>query len=273
MQMLIFVVYHFCCMQPQAMRMYEPKLVIRDSTVYAISIHDQVGTLYTCDLQKPLDSALQYDLPAGRRERSLFQPLAWDLGQDTLYAVNFTDFAQNDRMQSLKSIPLARLAPYKPGEKTTLQLLQGAYANAAIENLPLVTAIKEYKFMDNLYFDLVYNGSKLYEPICVNGEITTWMWDGSTWERGATDTLDNPAFFCCFSMLGKFYLLQRSGNLYIYTGGFRKIADTPGLVNNTLVLDKDAQKAWLLNSDVLQNGKVSLAAMLSQYGMRLPLQQ
>jgi hypothetical protein len=47
---------------------------------YAIEINNQLGILWTGNVDKPLDSAQQYILPVGTKRRSMhLQPLAWDI--------------------------------------------------------------------------------------------------------------------------------------------------------------------------------------------------
>ncbi|MBK7443211.1 MAG: hypothetical protein IPI65_17390 [Bacteroidetes bacterium] len=47
---------------------FDRKIIIEDSVFYAIEINNQLGILWTGNIDKPLDSAQQYILPVGTKD-------------------------------------------------------------------------------------------------------------------------------------------------------------------------------------------------------------
>ncbi|MEZ5013146.1 MAG: hypothetical protein R2794_02540 [Chitinophagales bacterium] len=238
---------------------FDRRIIIRDSTMYAVEIKDQIGVLWICKTYDPLDSAAQYILPAGTKRRTIFfQPFAWDLYKDTIYAVNFTENMQNDRMTSLKSIPLSGLKRYTGKEQLHTAMLQAAFENGSIENLPLVNAVKEFTYMDALFFDVTKTDDAMYMGIAVDSIFRLWKYTGS-WQVTQENKVERPFCFDLCQMQDKVVAIGDKGMLLspegINTGS--KGSDAIEIAHMLLVEDEDTGMLYFLPEEAFNETSVS----------------
>lgn len=203
---------------------FERRIIIEDSIFYAVEIIGQTGVLWKGNITEPMDSAQKYALPVGTKRRSIhYLPLSWNVHNDTLYAINFTEYAQNERLTSFKSIPLFKLEKYT-GQNNAKQLMQGAFENGIIENWPMVNMLKKYKYIDDLFFDFVVTDSGIIQYIVINNELTIWEWKNNKW----TSTVMIP------------FGVQNYFNLYIKD-------------NNIIMLESNGEEICLANKTRITN--------------------
>jgi len=195
---------------------FERKIIIEDSTFYAVEIIGQTGVLWTGNINEPMDSAAHFALPAGTKRRSIhFLPFAWDMRNDTVYAVNFTEYAQNERLSSFKSIPINKLDKFS-GQNNTKQLMQAAFENGKIENWPLVNMLKKYKYIDDLFFDFVVTDSSIIQFIAVNNELTIFTWKNEMWGKSEIFPFETSGFFTAYAADNYQYLMNAEGAKFVY---------------------------------------------------------
>jgi hypothetical protein len=204
---------------------FDRKIIIEDSVFYAIEINNQLGILWTGNVDKPLDSAQQYILPVGTKRRSMhLQPLAWDISGERLYAINFTEFSQNEIIRNLKEIPLDSLEKYQPETNYRPYFYKAAMENNYIENYPFVETYRDYLYMDNFFFDIAVKGDSIYELIAIDNQITVWFWNGHTWYKSTNYTFDTNACFSTFFSQQNLCVIDGKGNSYFVSDKLNFIA-------------------------------------------------
>lgn len=245
---------------------FETKIIIMNAVFYAVEIENQAGKLYVGKMDEPIDSAKVYALPAGTKRRSAnFLPFSWDLYHDTIYAVNFTEHPQNNRLTSLKSIPVESLRLYDP-LKIQEQLLDAARLNSVVMNIPLKSTISKYKYMDNLFFDVVMKEDGLYQFICVNDELTVWMYSNEKWEQSETFPFEAHNYFLSYVQLKQLFLINARGETFLYDG--KPIHSSSlqfPLAEHIMVNDRDTGKISFVNRNAFDDTSSSLKSILDKY--------
>ena len=245
---------------------FERRIIIEDSIFYAVEIIGQTGVLWKGNITEPMDSAQKYALPVGTKRRSIhYLPLSWNVHNDTLYAINFTEYAQNERLTSFKSIPLLKLEKYT-GQNNAKQLMQGAFENGKIENWPLVNMLKKYKYIDDLFFDFVVADSTVIQFISINNELTIWTYNNNTWERSEINPFETSGFFTTYISGNYPYLINAEGELYVYTDKLIITSSkTFPLAEKILIENRDDNTIKFINYNELNKTSLSLKQILEQH--------
>ena len=245
---------------------FERRIIIEDSIFYAVEIIGQTGVLWKGNITEPMDSAQKYALPVGTKRRSIhYLPLSWNVHNDTLYAINFTEYAQNERLTSFKSIPLLKLEKYT-GQNNAKQLMQGAFENGKIENWPLVNMLKKYKYIDDLFFDFVVADSTIIQFISINNELTIWTYKNNTWERSEINPFETSGFFTTYISGNYPYLINAEGELYVYTDKLIITSSkTFPLGEKILIENRDDNTIKFINYNELNKTSLSLKQILEQH--------
>lgn len=258
---IIFTAYT-CCAQVRI----ETKIIIMNSNYYAVEIENQVGKLHVGKMDEPMDSAAVYALPAGTKRRSAnLLPFSWDLFHDTLYAVNFTEHPQNNRLTSLKSIPLSSLHLFD-SLQVQQQLLEAARMNGMIMNIPLKNTISKYRYMDYLFFDLVVYEEVLYQFICVDDELTVWKYSNGRWEQSETIPFEAHEYFLAYVQSGQLLLINAKGQQFSYDGQLKTTAllNFP-LSSYILINNRDTGEISFINRNVFDDTSSSLKSILEKH--------
>ena len=245
---------------------FERRIIIEDSIFYAVEIIGQTGVLWKGNITEPMDSAQKYALPVGTKRRSIhYLPLSWNVHNDTLYAINFTEYAQNERLTSFKSIPLLKLEKYT-GQNNAKQLMQGAFENGIIENWPMVNMLKKYKYIDDLFFDFVVADSTVIQFISINNELTIWTYNNNTWERSEINPFETSGFFTTYISGNYPYLINAEGELYVYTDKLIITSSkTFPLGEKILIENRDDNTIKFINYNELNKTSLSLKQILEQH--------
>ena len=245
---------------------FERRIIIEDSIFYAVEIIGQTGVLWKGNITEPMDSAQKYALPVGTKRRSIhYLPLSWNVHNDTLYAINFTEYAQNERLTSFKSIPLLKLEKYT-GQNNAKQLMQGAFENGKIENWPLVNMLKKYKYIDDLFFDFVVADSTVIQFISINNELTIWTYKNNTWERSEINPFETSGFFTTYISGNYPYIINAEGELYVYTDKLIITSSkTFPLGEKILIENRDDNTIKFINYNELNKTSLSLKQILEQH--------
>ena len=245
---------------------FERKIIIEDSMFYAAEIVGQTGVLWKGNINEPMDSATHFALPVGTKRRSIhFLPLAWDMRSDTIYAINFTEYAQNERLSSFKSIPIKNLDKYN-GQNNSKQLMQAAFENGKIENWPMVNMLKKYKYIDDLFFDFVVADSTVIQFISINNELTIWTYNNNTWERSEINPFETSGFFTTYISGNYPYLINAEGELYVYTDKLIITSSkTFPLGEKILIENRDDNTIKFINYNELNKTSLSLKQILEQH--------
>lgn len=245
---------------------FETKIIIENSFFYAVEIENQAAKLYVGKVDEPIDSSRVYGLPAGTKRRSAnFLPFSWDLNQDTIYAVNFTEHPQNNRLTSLKSIPVKSMRLYD-SLKLQQQLLEAARLNSIIMNVPLKNAVNKYKYMDNLFFDIAMKEGVLYHFICVNDELTTWTYSDGKWEQSDTFPFDSHNYFLAYIQGIQLFIVNSRGEIFLYDGKpVHSSSLKLPLAEHIMINDRDKGKISFVNRNVFYDTSLSLQYILDKY--------
>lgn len=266
MRIVYLFMLMFISLSLPAQGFFERKIVVSDSTFYAVEIVDQLAVLWVGKMDQPLDSARRYQLPAGTKRRSqMLLPFAWDYYNDTIYAVNFTEYAQNDRMTSLKSIAMNTLDMYDPSASKKKYFEQAAYLNGNIENFPLVSAIKKYTYMDDLFFDVMKTSSGLYQFISVKNEMTIWRWDEKTWHTTATFSFSAQQFFVGLRTGERIFVISSDGEQYFLKDILVPLGKKIQASETTLFIeDRDTQKIQVIRNSDTVDTHISMRQFIQQ---------
>jgi hypothetical protein len=246
---------------------FETKIIIEQSLFYAVQIENQAAKLYVGKLNQPIDSAKIFALPAGTKRRSAnFLPFSWDISHDTIYAINFTEHPQNNRLTSLKSIPLKSLHSYDP-ERVQQQLLEAARLNSMVMNLPLKNTISKYSYMDDLFFDVLMKDGVLYQFISVKDELTAWKYANGKWEQSEIFPFDAEHYFLAYMQTGKIYLVNSKGETFHYdnTPVHASSLGIP-LAEHILINNRDTGRISFVNRNAFDNTSLSIQSILDKYG-------
>ncbi len=245
---------------------FEPKMIIMNSFFYAVEIENQMAKLYVGKIDKPIDSATIYALPAGTKRRSLkFLPFSWEMKEDTIYAINFTESPQNNRLTSLKSIPFKSLRLYD-SSKVQQQLMEAARLNSVIMNLPLKTTISKYKYMDDLFFDLVEYDGTLYQFISVNDELTIWSYSNGTWQQSEIFSFDAHHYFLTYVQANQIFIVNAKGEVFRNDGELIPFSSLNfPLSENVMINNYDSGRISFVSQHVFENTSLSLQSILDKY--------
>ncbi|MBC8048484.1 MAG: hypothetical protein H7Y00_16920 [Fimbriimonadaceae bacterium] len=264
----IILLLFFCGNNLFAQGKFDRRIIIEKDTFYAVEINNetQVAKLFIGDIHKPIDSAAVFALPAGTKRRNQnFLPFAWTLYHDTVYCINFTEYAQNSHINSLKSIPVNTLEEYNANEKPTKNLMQAAYANKAIINLPLIKTFKKYVYMDDLYFDIQVKAGIVYQFICVKNELTVWSYKNSAWEESEVIPFKTNGFFSVFEYSGNFNVVSTSGDYLIYPPLIHMNPNSMIDISNKLIVEnRDSGEIHFISSSWLDDISLSLKEILER---------
>ncbi len=245
---------------------FDRKIIIADSTFYAIEIVDQIGILWVGNIAEPMDSAVQYIIPAGTKRRAInYQPFAWDINNNSLFAINFTENAQNDRSTSLKQIALNNLEKYTSINNPAQYLNKAAIENGTIENIPFIDTYKNNLYMDDLFFDMVTMGDSIYQFIAINNNLVAWLWDGKSWNKSASFPMEVKSFFSLYVMENDVYIMESNGVRYIYRNQPLVMASkTFDMYNSVMVINRDSNAIQFIKADAFVNTKLSLTQVITQ---------
>ncbi len=245
---------------------FEPKIIIMNSFFYAVEIENQVAKLYIGKIDQPVDSANVYALPAGTKRRTTnFLPFSWNMNRDTIYAINFTESSQNNRLTSLKSIPLNSLRLYD-SSKVQQQLMEAARLNSVIQNMPLKTIISKYKYMDDLFFDLVMKDGVLYQLISVNDELTVWSYSNGAWQQSEVYPFDAHNYFLSYIQSNQIFIINAKGEIFRYDGQLIPLSSVGFPLSEYIMINNyDSGKTSYVNRNALENSSLSLQSILDKF--------
>lgn len=249
---------------------FDRKIIISDSTFYAVEIQEQIGILWKGRVNQPLDSAERFVIPAGTKRRSIYlQPFAWDISNDTLFAINFTEFSQNDRGTSLKSIPLDSLKKFTSATPINKYLFKAAFENSVIENYPFIETYKNNLYMDDLFFDIAVNGDSIYEFIAINNQIVMWLWDGKVWNKSASFPFETKAFFSALYFRNDMYLVNGIGDWFLMSNKLEPLPSQPYDIKNSILIDnRDTEKIDFITANGTENTNLTLQQIIVQFNIK-----
>lgn len=254
---------------------FERKIIIQNNTFYYVTVDDnhQMGTLYTGDISSPLKLAKAFAIPAGRGISAQTNPLAWDIHNNNLFAVNFIDHSLNDRNEAIKEIPLSDLQPWSTQSNSVENLIMKSvdYPIYAL-NEPYLFTVKQSMYMNHFYFDGVFVGDAYWMAVSNNGNMMIWKYENAEWTHSEELPFEVSNYFNLFVKQGNLALITAEGLVYrpnLESMGQiimkSKITDLNGTI---LVEDRDNGIVYMLNSDQL-NYEKSLQDMLRDTGQKL----
>ena len=249
-----------------AQRKFETKIIVMNSLFYVVEIEDQAAKLYIGKMDEPIDSAKVYALPAGTKRRNAnFLPFSWDMNNDTIYAINFSEHPENNRLTSLKSIPITGLHLYD-SLRIQQQLMEAARLNSIVMNMPLKNTISRYSFMDNLFFDVVMKDDILYQFICVNDELTVWTYSNGKWQQSSSTAFDARNYFLTYVQANQLFIVNAKGEIFLYDNKLMlKTSLGFPLAEHILIENRDVGKTSFVNRNAFENTSLSLKSILDKF--------
>jgi|GEM_PF-1143556 len=245
---------------------FDRKIIIADSNFYAVEIINQIGVLWIGNIAQPMDSAVRYIIPAGTKRRAVnYQPFAWDINNNSIFAINFTENAQNDRATSLKQIPLNNLEKYTSINNPAVYLNKAAIENGSIQNYPFIDTYKNNIYMDDLFFDLVTKGDSIYQFIAINNNLVVWLWDGRNWSKSTTFPMKVRSFFSIYAMDNDVYIIESNGVRSVYRNQPIVMASKYfDMYNSVMINNRDNNSIQFVNANAFVNTKLPLTQIIAQ---------
>lgn len=194
----------------------ERKVIVENGQYYYVTIDEmhQIGTLYTGKYDQPLHQAKAFGLPAGRGISAQTNPLAWDLADTKMYAVNFLDHSLNDRNEAIKRFEISGLKEWGPNLRVEDLLMESAEKNMYVLNEPYLFIKSRSKFLNNFYFDGIYFDNAYWMVITNNDELTIWKYANEEWKHSEVKKFPVTGFFSLVVLKKSLHLMTNSGEIY-----------------------------------------------------------
>ncbi|HTN17535.1 MAG TPA: hypothetical protein VL092_07645, partial [Chitinophagaceae bacterium] len=195
----------------------ERKIIIDGGRFYYFTVDEasQLATLVSGRPGLPLHQATRQALPLGRRTSAPLQPLAFDIGQESIIAVNWIRYPQQHPLFSLKTISLADSSKWKIKNEQELILNSCQQKDVTIFE-PWKVIIGRSNVLEQTFFDLAkLQDGRLAVAICNKGELLLSLWDGTTWKTVGSTPVSFDHYFSLFTANGKIMLLAADGSVYL----------------------------------------------------------
>lgn len=254
----------------------ERKIIIQNGKFYYITVDEniQLGTLYTGSVSDPLKLAKAYALPAGRGISAETNPLAWDVTNEHLLAINFLDHSLNDRNESIKKIPISALRQWGPAISVEEVMMESIDQHGYTLNEPYLFVKNRSKYLNHFYFDAVLHQHDYWMVMTNNDELTIWRNNTGGWQHSEVLNFPITNYFSLFSVDENLYLITQEGGLYAVTlDGIKEINKGNGafsLKSSIIIEDRDKQQYYTFSAAAL-NLEQTLNKLITAFGKTLEL--
>ncbi len=235
----------------------ERKMIVQRGQFYYMTVDEnlQLATLYTGTVDQPLKYAKAYAVPAGRGISAETNPLAWDLDEDHLFAINFLDHSLNDRNESIKMIPIDGLRQWGPAVQAEEVIMESIDQHMYHINAPYLFIKERSKYLHHFYFDAILHENQYWVAIANNDELTVWCYTGEGWKRSEVIGFPITNYFNLISFQDQLCLVTYEGDFVEVglngLGQKRKMAENPGLGASFFLEDRDENKTYIISPNKL----------------------
>lgn len=251
---LAAVLIHLSC----ASQTVERKIVIKDNLFFYTTIDEenQLGTLHTDSISKPLKNAKKLALPAGRNYREPINPFSWDIRDRSMYAVSFLDHPLNNKNEALKCFMLSSLQEWNDTLTPISLIMKSVDQNMFAYNEPYKFMKHQSNTLSGFQFDGILLEDSSYTMVIVNNnELSIWNYAHKKWTHSQLQSFAINGFFSLFEANKQLYIILNNGNIHKVLK--EKIQQTPDkvttrpLTENTLILDRDKNTVRLIKNNEL----------------------
>lgn len=240
----------------------ERKIIVQNNSFFYTTVDQevQIGTLHTGDYKQPLKAAKKLAIPAGRNFNKSFNPLSWDIADNTMYAVNFLNHPLNSKKDALKSFPLSSLKEWSDSVTTIEMILKSTEMMGFTNNEPYIFTLRQSNVINGFYFDGIVLSDSSYEMVIVNhNKLSIWNYKQNKWSHSEVQDFKIDGYFNLIENNRHVYILLNNGNLHEVTA--KEIISKPEKATNkpltmyTLVLNRDSKKIQLIKTSELSTNK------------------
>lgn len=248
----------------------ERKIVIEHGQFYFFTIDEetQLATLHTGAVTEKLSSAAGYPVPIGRERAEAFNPLCFDISNNTLIGINWILNSNNSRYEALKKIDLRDWKKMRR-DWTSEDWAQVSFDQPVLApNVPWQEMIEANNVLDHCFFDLVQIESKIM-AICNQGQLRIWAFAGEKWTP-----LSKPVpvgftrYFSLVSVKGAgIAVIDGQGSVYRLdeaSGTMSKVKNGNETQAQLLIVDYDAYKTYTVPEEVIRaSGFLSVKELIT----------
>lgn len=256
---LLCLVLALCGWSPlHAQLAIERKIIIEKGQFYFFTIDEetQLATLHTGAVSDRLNRARRYPIPIGRERNDAFNPLCFDISNNTLIGINWILNSNNSRYEALKKIELRYWKKAHPGW-TNEDWAQVSFDQPVLApNVPWQKMIEANNVLDNCFFDLVQLESKIM-AICNQGQLRIWSFAGAQWTPLSKPVpVDFTSYFSLVSVTGAgLAVIDGAGSVFRLdkaAGTLTKVKNGNGTKPQVLIVDHDRYKTYILPEETIQ---------------------
>lgn len=276
MRLILSFILSFVFIAIQAQSL-ERKIIVQNGKFYFMSVDEniQLATLYSGSISQPLKFAKAFAVPAGRGVSAETNPLAWDLFEEHVFAINFLDHSLNDRNESIKKIPVSGLMEWGPNVRLEELMMESIDRHMFQLNEPYLFVKNRSNYLNHFYFDGLIHQNAYWMAMANNDELTIWSYTNEGWKY--SEVIDFPItnYFSLLSQGDQLFLMTYEGDLYsVGLNGLLQIKKGNGgvdLARSILIDDRDNQMIYIFPSTGL-NLEKTLEALLLFSGKPLTLE-
>jgi hypothetical protein len=250
----------------------ERKVIVENGQYYYVTIDEmhQIGTLYIGKYDQPLHQSKAFGLPAGRGISAQTNPLAWDLADTKMYAVNFLDHSLNDRNEAIKRFEISGLKEWSTNLRVEDLLMESAEKNMYVLNEPYLFIKSRSKFLNNFYFDGIYFDNAYWMVITNNDELTIWKYANEEWKHSEVKKFPVTGFFSLVVLKKSLHLMTNSGEIYQVTLESMGLTSSSSINLNEYILidDRDEKVAYYMKNNSF-NFEKSLKTQVIEKAIKL----
>lgn len=240
----------------------ERKIIIDKDQCYFTTIDPefQIATLHVVAIDKPLKTAKEYAIPAGRSLSTPVIPFSWDLSGQNLFAINFMNNALNNRRNAIKCIPLHSLIVWNDKLSISDVVMKSTEVMPYTRFEPYAYVTEKSNLLDHFFFDCIATSdSSLCLAISNNGELSIWEFRNNSWTKGEELKMVNDNFFSLFNDQHQTYLITSSGAVHaVQNNRLKKQPETSlnnSLADGILIIDKVNRRILFLENAKLNRQK------------------
>lgn len=253
----------------------ERKIIIEKGMCYYTTIDPefQIATLHVCAFDKPVKTAKEYAVPAGRNLNVPIIPFSWDLMGSDLFVINFMNNALNNRRNALKRIPMNTLKEWDDKLSVSDVIMKSTETQPYTWFEPYSETTEKSPVLDHFFFDAVSTSdSSLCLVICNKDVLTVWEYSRNNWKKGEELKMKSADFFSLFTHKGRPYLVASDGSLFaVQNNQLIPLADkkiTKELSQGILIINRMDQTISFLMKDEFDAQK-SFAEMIKQQATKI----
>lgn len=253
----------------------ERKIIVENGLCYYTTIDPefQIATLHIAAVDKPIKTAKEYAVPAGRNLNTPIIPFSWDLMGDDLFVINFMNNAQNNRRNALKRIPLKELHEWNDTLTISDVVVKSTETAPYTWFEPYSEVLEKSPILDHFFFDAVATAdSSLCLAISNNRELSVWEFSNGKWKKGEDLSMQADDFFSLFQHNGRTYLVTSDGSLYaVQNNKLIMLADrkiSQALDDGFLIINKTDRSISFLNKAKFDKQK-SMMELLKLYATKI----